>query len=140
MFHYIGIRKNFIVTLYTGKSCPDTNKGSNLLKSVLGTLVASVHSAGKVLVIVIWNIEYFSVVSFTILQSKPAIGLFIDANLIINCSFYGLTTQVISTGTEHLTGQMIKHSLLQIAKGQWKPNQLLPWSGFNVTGPALTVS
>ena len=73
-------------------------------------------------------IEYFSLVSFIILQSKPAIGLFISANLIINCSFYGLTTQVVPTGTEHLTGQMIKHSLLQIAKGHWKPNQLLPWS------------
>ena len=53
VFYYIEIRKYFIVTLYTYKSCPDTNKRSNLLKRVLGTSVVSVHSAGKVLAIVI---------------------------------------------------------------------------------------
>ena len=103
--------------LYTYKSCPGTNKGSNLLKKRSRNISCFRSFCGKGLSYSYLNIEYFLLVSFPILQSKPAIGLFISANLIINCSFYGLATQVIPTGTEHLTGQMIEYSLLQIAKG-----------------------
>ena len=103
--------------LYTYNSCPDTNNGSNLLNYCSRNISCISSFCGKGLSYSYSNIKYFSLISFIILQSKPAIGLFISANLIINCSFYGLATQVIPTGTEHLTGQMIKHSLLQIAKG-----------------------
>ena len=103
--------------LYTYKSCPGTNKRVKLIKKRSRNISCFSSFCGKGLSYSYSNIEYFSLVSFIILQSKPAIGLFISANLIINCSFYGLTTQVIPTGTEHLTGQMIEYSLLQIAKG-----------------------
>ena len=113
MFHKIEINKEFYNdALHLQIMFWHEQKVKVIKKAYTKHSVASVHSAGKDSNYSYLNIEYFLLVSFIILQSKPAIGLFISANLMINCSFYGLTAQVIPTGTEHLTGQMIEHSLL----------------------------